>query len=397
MAKSYPSDWDKRRKTVYRRDDYTCQNCGRQGGSNGGAELHAHHIVPKSKGGTHSTSNLVAVCQQCHNAIHGNSHAPSSSASVPNQSSSSGYFDEVSTLIGNAAKFSEPAARYLPLVERMVDGGIEDTSKMELLEKKIQRQSIKQKAELASFDTSSAPNGVHEGLIDTLDGLFSVRIDLVDETQKLIEDVQENREKFVSSGELECPSCGDIVAREDAFCGSCGEDLSEVGVCPDCQSKVSVGDDFCTDCGTSLGGEDSAETKEKIGNRIREQVDVVENLAPYVTIHNFVITAHAGAVVNSERTEEVKWEYCPNCGFKHSVFKLDKAECVICGAKWEKKGILSKKWQMTDGEAEGESYPDAEWESFGEDRHQSEKYDEFITGEGADTTAINQRASKFSN
>jgi hypothetical protein len=72
----YPSDWDSRRKNVYRRDNYTCQNCGAKGGPKGHHELHAHHIVPKSKGGTHKLSNLKTVCSRCHKAIHGNSIAP---------------------------------------------------------------------------------------------------------------------------------------------------------------------------------------------------------------------------------------------------------------------------------------------------------------------------------
>jgi Zn-finger nucleic acid-binding protein len=60
---------------VYQRDDYTCQNCGVKGGRKGNAELHAHHIVPKSRGGTHKKSNLKTICKECHNAIHGDSMA----------------------------------------------------------------------------------------------------------------------------------------------------------------------------------------------------------------------------------------------------------------------------------------------------------------------------------
>lgn len=76
MSKDYPSDWDSRRKAVYQRDNFTCQNCGRRGGPYGNYELHAHHIVPKSKGGTHRKSNLKTLCKQCHNSIHGNTSAP---------------------------------------------------------------------------------------------------------------------------------------------------------------------------------------------------------------------------------------------------------------------------------------------------------------------------------
>lgn len=80
MSNGYPSDWDSRRKKVYKRDDYICQNCGGKGGQNGPAELHAHHIVPKSNGGSHELSNLQTVCNDCHKAIHGDSTAPTGSS-----------------------------------------------------------------------------------------------------------------------------------------------------------------------------------------------------------------------------------------------------------------------------------------------------------------------------
>lgn len=61
---------------MYTEDDYQCQNCGREGGPNGDTELHAHHIVPKSRGGIHAKSNLITVCEDCHSAIHDDTAAP---------------------------------------------------------------------------------------------------------------------------------------------------------------------------------------------------------------------------------------------------------------------------------------------------------------------------------
>ena len=66
----YPDDWDERRKRVYKRDNYQCQNCGARGGPYGDTELHAHHIQPKNKGGSHRLRNLEALCQRCHDAAH---------------------------------------------------------------------------------------------------------------------------------------------------------------------------------------------------------------------------------------------------------------------------------------------------------------------------------------
>ncbi|MDG5760244.1 HNH endonuclease [Natronococcus sp. A-GB1] len=69
-TRDYPDDWDRRRQEVYRRDDYQCANCRRRGGPHGDVELHAHHIVPKSRGGIHELSNLITVCEACHTAVH---------------------------------------------------------------------------------------------------------------------------------------------------------------------------------------------------------------------------------------------------------------------------------------------------------------------------------------
>jgi len=66
----YPADWDERRRTVYARDDYTCQQCGARGGPHGDVELHAHHVVPRSEGGSHAVENLRTLCVDCHNSQH---------------------------------------------------------------------------------------------------------------------------------------------------------------------------------------------------------------------------------------------------------------------------------------------------------------------------------------
>lgn len=65
-AGEYPADWDDRRRRVYKRDDYTCQACGRRGGPYGDVELHADHVIPKSEGGSHDESNLQTLCRRCH-------------------------------------------------------------------------------------------------------------------------------------------------------------------------------------------------------------------------------------------------------------------------------------------------------------------------------------------
>ncbi|RMF37914.1 MAG: HNH endonuclease [Chloroflexi bacterium] len=48
------------RREVFRRDNYTCQYCGRRTG-----RLTLDHVIPRHRGGTHSWENLVAACPQC--------------------------------------------------------------------------------------------------------------------------------------------------------------------------------------------------------------------------------------------------------------------------------------------------------------------------------------------
>jgi hypothetical protein len=67
----YPENWDSLRRQIYERDNYSCQNCGRQGGKYGNSELHAHHITPLSQGGENSPENLITLCSNCHSDLHG--------------------------------------------------------------------------------------------------------------------------------------------------------------------------------------------------------------------------------------------------------------------------------------------------------------------------------------
>lgn len=65
-----PTNWRSIRHERARRDDYTCGNCGRRRDDPGVEQLHVHHIVPRSKGGTDKQDNLKTLCKRCHNSIH---------------------------------------------------------------------------------------------------------------------------------------------------------------------------------------------------------------------------------------------------------------------------------------------------------------------------------------
>lgn len=49
------------RKNIYLRDNHTCQYCGKNG------NLTIDHVIPKSRGGVDSWSNIVACCIRCNN------------------------------------------------------------------------------------------------------------------------------------------------------------------------------------------------------------------------------------------------------------------------------------------------------------------------------------------
>lgn len=71
-----PYNWDAIRKEIYQRDNYSCKNCGVGGGPNGDIELHVHHIIPKSKHGTHQRGNLTTLCFACHSKVHDRDLSP---------------------------------------------------------------------------------------------------------------------------------------------------------------------------------------------------------------------------------------------------------------------------------------------------------------------------------
>jgi len=50
------------RRNVYRRDDYQCQYCGKEQGF---SELTYDHVIPESRGGETSWTNIVTCCFDC--------------------------------------------------------------------------------------------------------------------------------------------------------------------------------------------------------------------------------------------------------------------------------------------------------------------------------------------
>jgi len=67
VNRSYGRAW-KRIRDSYAKTHPFCEKCLKEGILIPVEEV--HHIVPISKGGTHSRDNLMSLCQSCHTKIH---------------------------------------------------------------------------------------------------------------------------------------------------------------------------------------------------------------------------------------------------------------------------------------------------------------------------------------
>lgn len=57
------SKWQKIKKKVFKRDNYTCQICGR---TKEETQIHSHHIIPYRISQDDSLENLISLCNRCH-------------------------------------------------------------------------------------------------------------------------------------------------------------------------------------------------------------------------------------------------------------------------------------------------------------------------------------------
>lgn len=66
---NYGSNWWAIRKEVFDRDEGVCQESGVRGKC-GRPGVDVHHVIPLSRGGTTTKSNLITVCKEHHEAKH---------------------------------------------------------------------------------------------------------------------------------------------------------------------------------------------------------------------------------------------------------------------------------------------------------------------------------------
>ncbi len=61
----YPVNWDEVSRDIRERDNFQCKLCGAFD-----RIIHVHHIIPLSRGGSNSYSNLISLCEKCHSSKH---------------------------------------------------------------------------------------------------------------------------------------------------------------------------------------------------------------------------------------------------------------------------------------------------------------------------------------
>jgi predicted restriction endonuclease len=73
IENSIPSDWKQTRKECVKSDHFTCQGCGYRQGSltskGSSVYLTVHHMYPRELGGDDRQSNLLCLCNICHDVI----------------------------------------------------------------------------------------------------------------------------------------------------------------------------------------------------------------------------------------------------------------------------------------------------------------------------------------
>lgn len=72
---TYGNDWRKQSDSIKKRDNYTCQKCGKNKGQLPiGSFLEVHHIRSLSKGGINRGINMITLCSNCHAKQPGHKH-----------------------------------------------------------------------------------------------------------------------------------------------------------------------------------------------------------------------------------------------------------------------------------------------------------------------------------
>lgn len=64
------SELERFREAVLERDGFACRRCGLVPARAARRLLHAHHVLPRGRGGRNDLANGVTLCWKCHRAVH---------------------------------------------------------------------------------------------------------------------------------------------------------------------------------------------------------------------------------------------------------------------------------------------------------------------------------------
>jgi len=337
----YPEDWNQRRKKVYRRDDYQCQNCGSSGGPKGNSELHAHHIVPKSSGGTHDLSNLVCLCKECHNLVHDHPIGKASTnitekdGKEKTSDSNPPGLDEVQDLILNLAGKTTEAAGHLSRyiltqefkeIESFLQSYTEANLRLAYTSKKY--SEFEEKGPISGLSGIQFKSHNQPQLQSNLK-LLKLCVDLLDSLSKIYEKLKNTD---TNAG------------------GKISEDNQ--------QEMQELFEDFQFDLSM-------------ITVAIARSTLVKENKTSQMKTENEIITSD--------------WSCCPACGLSYSIFVDNENQsrvCILCESVWEKKGLIWKKWKCTQTpeeiSMEETKCGSDEWDEIGQKANQEKIYEKFV-------------------
>lgn len=247
MSRGYPTDWDSRRKQVYKRDDYTCQNCGVSSHQAESITLHAHHIVPKSKGGSHSLSNLISLCEDCHSRIH--PHMNSSPARSQQILRKSQYDSKLINVLSSIDAVVEQ-------LHTQIDRYAIPSKGKELFQVYRSynslatqlRQTILEVTDAIERIEAGRPEYLSEDRVDFDNELIADGLELLTAILSTTEYVRSAYEELVDEY-LSCPDCKNTVRTHMRYCNNCGQLLENITVCGRCQMTVDPLDHSCGFCG----------------------------------------------------------------------------------------------------------------------------------------------------
>lgn len=273
MSAEYPSDWDSRRRDVYQRDNHTCQNCGAMGGPNGHAELHAHHIVPKSRGGTHATSNLITLCKDCHNTVHNKSmQAPDPAQSIGSQhldypNLSDAIIEDCLRLLVDGG--DEMLNIFDPSTNMDVDIQARETLQLTAEYRQTMLEITDAISTLENLPKGNYPQELIEADKQAIEAGEQAITDVLDVIEGLEEALLELTELLTT-----CPECDAELHEDDKYCGECGAKIDIYPVCQNCGSEITPPDDFCRDCGEPI--EKDQMMHEQIDTKIKASEQALE-------------------------------------------------------------------------------------------------------------------------